>query len=79
MDLTLLQQNYRLPYMIRKSLAPYAGDFSRKWQDIRHDNHAGQTSQLAAGVLLLLCHRGINISDPRELDAWVLQLSLIHI
>jgi len=74
MDLTLLQQNYRLPYMIRKSLAPYAGDFSRKWQDIRHDNHAGQTSQLAAGVLLLLCHRGINISDPRELDAWVLQL-----
>ena len=74
MDLNLLQQNDRLPSLIRKSLAPYAGDFARKWQDIRHNNHAGQTSQLAAGVLLLLCHRSENISDPRKPGAWVLQL-----
>lgn len=74
MDLNLLQQNDRLPFLIRKGLAPYAGDFAHKWQDIRHNNHAGQASQLAAGVLLLLCHRSDNISDPREPGAWVLQL-----
>ncbi|MCX5827199.1 MAG: CoA pyrophosphatase [Deltaproteobacteria bacterium] len=74
MDLNLLNKNDRLPFLIRKSLAPYAGDFARKWQNIRHNNHSGQASQLAAGVLLLLCHRGGHISDPREPGAWVLQL-----
>lgn len=74
MDLNLLQQNERLPSMIRKSLAPYAGDFARSWQDIRDNNNSGQASQLAAGVLLILRHRSEHISDPTEPGAWVLQL-----
>jgi hypothetical protein len=74
MDLNLLKQNGRLPFLIRKSLVAYNGDFARKWQDIRHNNHFGQDVQQAAGVLLLLCHRPDHISDPKELGSWVLQL-----
>jgi len=74
MDLNLLPQNKRLPSLIRKSLAPYASDFAHSWQDIRDNNNSGRTSQQAAGVLLLLCHRSDRTSDPGEPDAWVLQL-----
>ncbi|MFA5180143.1 MAG: CoA pyrophosphatase [Syntrophales bacterium] len=74
MDLNILQQNERLPFLIRKSLAPYAGDFARGWQDIRDNNNSGRTSQFAAGVLLLLCHRSDHISEPGGTGGWVLQL-----
>ncbi len=74
MDLDILQQNYRLPFLIEKNLAKYDGDFAHKWQAIRHNNHAGQAIQLAAGVLLLLCQRSDHVSDAGEPGAWVLQL-----
>jgi len=74
MDLNLLDQSDRLPYLIRKSLDEHDDDFARKWQDIRQNNHSGQTGQLAAGVLLLLSYRSHHISDPKNHGAWVLQL-----
>ena len=74
MDLNHLDQNDRLPYLIRKSLAECDDDFARKWQDIRQNNHSGQTGQLAAGVLLLLSYRSHHISDQKKSGAWVLQL-----
>ena len=74
MDLNLLQQNNRLPSLIRKRLAGHDGDFAGKWQDIRKNNHSGKSGQLAAGVLLLLSYRSHQMSDPMKPGAWVLQL-----
>jgi hypothetical protein len=74
MDLNLLQQNKQLPSLIKKTLAPCANDFVRKWQDMRYSNNACQPRQQAAGVLLLLYHRANCTSDPGKPGGWVLQL-----
>jgi hypothetical protein len=74
MDLNLLQQNKRLPFLVRKKLAPCTGDFVCKWQGMRNNNNACLPSQQAAGVLLLLCRRGGCTFDPEKPAAWVLQL-----